>query len=150
MHRVSKEEVKRMNEKMTISQAPREIDNFWIKPKPAVDNPWMPDPIQLRRSFWADPQAVKSLEEVMETLVSAYLVANLNSKGIPLKEFMDSFEKQIIRTCLHLTQGHQRNTASILGLKYTALFEKMRKHCINGRQLKLARRLGRMQPQAEK
>ncbi len=139
-----------MNEKMTVSQAPREIDNFWAKPQADEDNAWMPEPLQLRRSFWADPQAVKSLEEVMESLVSAYLAANLNSKGIPLKEFMDSFEKQIIRTCLHLTQGHQRNAAAILGLKYTALFEKMRKHCINGRQLKLARRLGRTQPQAEK
>lgn len=139
-----------MNEKMTVSQAPQEIDNFWVKPQADEDNAWMAEPLQLRRSFWADPQAVKSLEEVMESLVSAYLAANLNSKGIPLKEFMDSFEKQIIRTCLHLTQGHQRNAAAILGLKYTALFEKMRKHCINGRQLKLARRLGRTQPQAEK
>ena len=47
----------------------------------------------------------------MQSLVSAYLAANLNSRGIPLKEFMDSFEKQILLACLRLTQGHQRNAA---------------------------------------
>jgi DNA-binding NtrC family response regulator len=54
---------------------------------------------------------------------------------------MDELEKRVLRSCLALTQGHQRNAAAILGVKYTALFEKMRKHCINGRQMKLARRL---------
>jgi len=82
----------------------------------------------------------------MESLVSSYLAANLNFKGIPLKEFMDSCEKQILLSCLRLTSGHQRNAAAILGLKSTALFEKMRKHCINGRQLKLAPKLGAGQP----
>ena len=130
-----------MNEKMTVSQSANGIDSSWPQPDPAVDHPWMLDPIQLRRSFWADPQAVKSLEKGMESLGSAYLAANLNSKGIPMKEFMDSFEKQILLSCLRLTQGHQRNAAGILGLKCTALFEKMRKHGINGRQLKLVPKL---------
>jgi DNA-binding NtrC family response regulator len=130
-----------MNAKMTVSQPANGADSPWIQPEPALDRPWVLVKAPARRSIWADPQAVKSMEEVIESLVSAYLAANLNFKGIPLKEFMDSFEKQILLASLRLTQGHQRNAAAILGLKYTALFEKMRKHCINGRQLKLAPKL---------
>jgi DNA-binding NtrC family response regulator len=136
-----------MNAKMTVSQTPDGVDSPWTQPEPALDHPWVLDAPPVRRSIWADPQAVKSMEEVVESLVSAYLAANLNFKGIPLKEFMDSFEKQILLSCLRLTQGHQRNAAAILGLKYTALFEKMRKHCINGRQLKLAPKLTVAEPQ---
>jgi DNA-binding NtrC family response regulator len=90
------------------------------------------------------------METIMETLVSTNLAAHLSMQCIPLKDFMDDFEKRILRACLTLTQGHQRNAAAILGLKYTALFEKMRKHCINGRQMKLVRRLRRLQQPAEK
>ena len=135
-----------MNAKMTVSQTADGVNSPWTQPEPAFDHPWVLDTPPVRRSFWADPQAVRSMEEVMESLVSTYLSANLNFKGIPLKEFMDSFEKQILLSCLRLTQGHQRNAAAILGLKYTALFEKMRKHCINGRQLKLAPKLTVAEP----
>ena len=135
-----------MNAKMTVSQSPDGMGSPWTQTEPALDHPWVMDDRPVRRSIWADPQAVKSMEEVMETLVSAYLSANLNFKGIPLKEFMDSFEKQILLSCLRITNGHQRNAAAILGLKYTALFEKMRKHCINGRQLKLAPKLTVAEP----
>lgn len=137
-----------MNVKMTASQSRTETENPWAEPAPVLDHPWVLDQPQVRGSFWADPQAVKSLNEVMESLVSTYLAANMNFKGIPLKEFMDSCEKQILLSCLRLTQGHQRNAAAILGLKSTALFEKMRKHCINGRQLKLAPRLRAVPPMA--
>ncbi len=135
-----------MEAKMAVSLIGNETGSSWTKPGPALDHPWVLDQLQERGSLWADPQAVKSLNEVMESLVSSYLAANLNFKGIPLKEFMDSCEKQILLSCLRLTSGHQRNAAAILGLKSTALFEKMRKHCINGRQLKLAPKLGAGQP----
>lgn len=95
----------------------------------------------MQGALWADPQTVKSLNQVMELLVSTYLAANMNFGGIPLKEFMDSCERQILLASLQLTQGHQRNSAVLLGLKATSLFEKMRKHCINGRKLKLAPKL---------
>jgi DNA-binding NtrC family response regulator len=130
-----------MEAKMAVNQIGNETESSWTKPEPALDHPWVLDQLQERGSLWADPQAVKSLNEVMESLISSYLAANLNFKGIPLKEFMDSCEKQILLSCLRLTRGHQRNAAAILGLKSTALFEKMRKHCINGRQLKLAPKL---------
>jgi DNA-binding NtrC family response regulator len=88
--------------------------------------------------FASDPDAVKNLEKMKESLVYAYLVTNLNFKNIPLKAFMDSFEKNILRSCLRLTQGNQKNAASVLSLKPTALFEKMRKHGIRSRRGKLA------------
>jgi DNA-binding protein Fis len=135
-----------MEAKMAVSLIGNETGSSWTKPGPALDHPWVLDQLQERGSLWADPQAVKSLNDVMESLVSSYLAANLNFKGIPLKEFMDSCEKQILLASLRLTRGHQRNAAAILGLKSTALFEKMRKHCINGRQLKLAPKLGAVQP----
>lgn len=74
-----------------------------------------------------------SLERIAESLVQAYLAANLHSRGTPLKEFMDSFEKRILLACLRLAQGNQKNVAAVLGIKPTALFEKLRKHGIGGR-----------------
>lgn len=84
------------------------------------------------------PDAIGSLEKAKESLVYAYLAANLNFKNIPLKEFMDDLEKNILLSCLHLTQGSQMNTADMLSLKPTALSEKMRKHGINGKRIKLS------------
>ena len=130
-----------MNEKMTVSQSRMEPDSSWNPPAPVLDHPWVLDPPQVRGSLWADPQAVKSLNEVMETLVSTYLAANMNFKGIPLKEFMDGFEKAILLASLRLTLGNQREASAILGIKPTGMFEKMRKHCINGRQMKLSKKL---------
>ena len=130
-----------MNAKMTVSQARNEIERPWNSTAPVLDHPWVLEQPRPRESSWADPQASSSLSKTTETLISAYLSANMNSGGIPLKEFMDSCEKQILLACLRLTQGHQRNAAAILGLKATALFEKMRKHCINGRRIKLAPKL---------
>jgi DNA-binding NtrC family response regulator len=84
------------------------------------------------------PDAIKSLEKARESLVIAYLGVNLHCKSIPLKEFTDDLEKNILLNCLQLTQGSQRNAADLLGLKPTSLFEKMRKHGINSRQFKLS------------
>jgi DNA-binding NtrC family response regulator len=92
------------------------------------------------------PDALRSLEKTKESLVYAYLAANLHYKNIPLKEFTDDFEKNILLACLRLTHGSQRNAAALLGLKPTALFEKMRKHGINGKRIKLSEKLEAAQP----
>lgn len=136
-----------MNETMTVSQADALTRGPWMRPAPAEAQPWALDEPALKAPYWGDARNGRPLEDALETLVTSYLLANLNSRRTPLKEFMDEFEKRVLSACLNLTQGHQRNAAAILGVKYTALFEKMRKHCINGRQMKLARRL---QPQADK
>ncbi len=75
-----------------------------------------------------DPQTGASLERMEESLAHAYLAANLNMQTIPLRAFLESFEKRVLLSCLRLTQGNQKNVAAVLGLKPTALSEKMRKH----------------------
>jgi DNA-binding NtrC family response regulator len=100
---------------------------------------------QKRKSAYPGADAGKSLEKTTESMVTAYLDVNLNFRHIPLKEFLDDFERNILLTCLRLTQGNQRNAAALLGLKPTALFEKMRKHGISGKQIKLSKKLETMQ-----
>jgi len=138
-----------MNERMTVGQADNMTGSPWTGSVPPGAQPWQLDNQRVRGLLWADAQGERPLEEATETLVSAFLAANLNFKRTPMKEFMDDFERRVLRTCLTLTQGHQRSAATILGLKYTSLFEKMRKHCINGRQLKLTHRLRLEPPPAE-
>ena len=96
---------------------------------------------QIRKSRWSGPEALVSLQKTAELLAMAYLVTNLNFKTIPLKEFMDDCERKILLSSLHLTHGNQRNAAELLGLRPTALFEKMRKHGLNGRKIKLSEKL---------
>jgi len=139
-----------MNGKMTDLQARAGLDESWARPNLIVDYGWILTQPQMRKSLWSDPEAVKSMEYAAESLASTYLAANLNYRNTPLKEFMDSFEKKILLACLRLTQGHQKNAAAILGLKTTALFEKMRKHCINSRQIKLSARLVEERPRMMK
>lgn len=139
-----------MSERMTVGQADTMSAGAWTSPAPASTQPWELEELETGRSSWSAPRDERSMEKIMETLVSSYLAANLSVQCTPLKEFMDDFEKRILRACLTLTQGHQRDAAAILGLKHTALFEKMRKHCINGRQMKLVRRLRGLQQPAEK
>ena len=102
---------------------------------------------QIRKSRWSGPEAIKSLDKTIELLVVAYLVANLNFTNIPLKQFLDDFEKKILLKCLRLTHGNQKNAADLLGLKPTALFEKMRKHGINGRRIKFSEKVEALPPQ---
>lgn len=118
--------------------------------QPTTD--WAPAPDQdperspIRKSRWSGPEAMKSLEKTSEWLVIAYLVATMNDQKIPLKEFMDDFEKNTLLTCLRLTRGNQKNAAAVLGIKPTALFEKMRKHRINGKSVKWSEKLAAAQP----
>lgn len=139
-----------MSERMNVSSADTMSTGAWTSPEPASTRPWELVEPEMQRDSWPSRWNENSMEAIMETLVSSYLAANLSMPHTPLKEFMDDFEKRILRACLTLTQGHQRNAAAILGIKYTALFEKMRKHCINGRQMKLVRRLREPQQAAEK
>jgi DNA-binding NtrC family response regulator len=90
------------------------------------------------RSTWADAGSAESLEKIKESLVLAYLGANQNFKNIPLKAFLDGFEKKILLACLRLTNGSQKSAAAMLSLKPTALFEKMRKHGIRSCRGKLS------------
>jgi DNA-binding NtrC family response regulator len=137
-----------MNTKMINAQAEAGNAEAWSRPSLMVDFDAIAAEQSTRRSLWSDPQAQKSMEDAMEALVASYLAAALNFRNLPLKEFMDAIEKQVLLSGLRLTGGHQKNAAVILGLKPTALFEKMRKHCINTRKIKLSRKLGEAPTQA--
>jgi DNA-binding NtrC family response regulator len=113
-----------------------------------IDYAWMLTQPQFQKSVWNNRHPMKSLEETKESLAFSYLFANLNAKSIPLKEFMDSFEESVLRACLRLTHGNQKNAAALMSLNPTTLFEKMRKLGINGRRLKLSEKLQEAQPQA--
>jgi DNA-binding NtrC family response regulator len=86
---------------------------------------------------WADPGTGQTMEKIQASLVFAYLSSNLNMKFIPLKAFMDDFEKKVLLSCLRLTPGTQKNAAALLTLKPTALFEKMRNHGIRSQRGRL-------------
>jgi len=86
------------------------------------------------RSYTQEPQPGMSLESIEESLTQAYLAANLRSRHIPLKAFMDDLEKRILVSCLRLAQGNQKNVAAVLSVKPTSLFEKLRRHGIRPRQ----------------
>lgn len=123
----------------TNSLAGARSDAFWnkmdslIDPSRGVELPWNPQ--------GGVAQEAQSLESISESLVSAYLAACMAPRSIPLKEFMDGFEKAILLAGLRLTLGNQKDASALLGIKPTAMFEKMRKHCINGRRMKLSEKL---------
>ncbi len=91
---------------------------------------------------WAGPEANQALEKIKATLVLAFMNSNLNAKSIPLKSFLDDIERKILLACLRLTLGNQKNSAALMGLKPTALFEKMRKHGIRSQRGRLPGRRG--------
>jgi DNA-binding NtrC family response regulator len=103
--------------------------NDFAEPGPLGQRPY-----QERSRTLNTPRPDAALETIAESLVQAYLAANLHLRGTPLKEFMDGFEKRILLACLRLAQGNQKNVAAVLGIKPTALFEKLRKHGIGGRR----------------
>ena len=80
---------------------------------------------------------VQALEKMKESLIFAFLAANLDIRNLPLKAFLDNFEKNILLACLRLTHGNQRHAAAMLSLKPTALFEKMRKYGIRSQRGRL-------------
>ncbi len=137
-----------MDTKTNDMQMETAFEAFFSKPDLVTDYTWGLTPPPGRKSLWSDPEAVRSLEKTQESLVFAYLGANMSFKNIPLKEFLDGFEKKILLACLRMTRGHQKEAAALLGVKPTALFEKMRKHGINGRRKKLSAKLEVLQPQA--
>jgi DNA-binding NtrC family response regulator len=86
---------------------------------------------------WSDPDALKLLEDIMDTIAFTYLTFSMNSKPVPLKRFLDGFEKKFLLACLRRTAGNQKEAAAVMGIKPTALIEKMHKYGIRGRRAKL-------------
>lgn len=62
-----------------------------------------------------------------ELLAKTYIIINCSHSPIPLKQLMNNIEKSIIHSALHVSRGSQKKAAQILGVKQTALCEKMKK-----------------------
>lgn len=115
---------------VAIAEAFVPDENTWPRTQPPQD--WVPD--KSRR-------AAPALDSRADELLSAYLDSLLNSRGIPLKDFMWDLERKILLASLKMTHGHQKNSAAILGIKPTTMFQKMLKFAINPRRMKLTERL---------
>jgi DNA-binding NtrC family response regulator len=62
-----------------------------------------------------------------EELIKNFIIINFLKSNVALKDFMNDLEKNLIHCALLISMGHQRKTASLLGVKPTALNEKIKK-----------------------
>lgn len=65
--------------------------------------------------------------KAQEMLTKTYIIMNHSHQGMPLKQLLNTLEKMIINSALDVTNGSQKKAALILGVKQTALCEKMKK-----------------------
>ena len=126
-----------MNQKMRLISGGQGPEGLALAS--GLEIPYAKVPAQPRagNSAASDPEAAQALEKIKASLVFVYLNSNLTMKSVPLKAFLDGFEKKILLACLRLTQGNQKNAAALLRIKPTALFEKMRKHGIRSQRGRL-------------
>ena len=68
----------------------------------------------------------------LQTLLSEACLTD----GIPLKDIMNELERKILIKALALAKGNQKEAAASLGMKYTTLNEKLKRHKIDTRRLK--------------
>jgi len=64
-------------------------------------------------------------------LIRHYLAISLQSREVPLKEFLNRLEKQLIESALFVSFGNQRRASSVLGVKPTCLNEKIKRFGIH-------------------
>ena len=82
------------------------------------------------RSRMDEKQSQKNPNELRENLVNNVRFKDLIDMSIPLREFVNEFEKQMIEHVLSFTHGSEKRAAYLLGIKPTTLCEKMKKHKI--------------------
>jgi len=82
----------------------------------------------------SDEQSI-SREEVWETLLNEALDRLCAEEDLPLKEFIDELEKELILRTLFRANGNRKQAAEFLGIKYTTLHEKLKKHNIRFRNI---------------
>ena len=69
-------------------------------------------------------------QESFKTFIKQFLLLNFVDANISLKSMVSDFEAELIRAALRLTNGHQVDAATYLGVKPTTLCEKIKKHGI--------------------
>ena len=77
-----------------------------------------------------DEHAQRFSNELRGNLVNNIRFKDLINRSIPLREFVNEFEKQVIEQVLVFTHGSEKRAAYLLGIKPTTLCEKMKKHKI--------------------
>lgn len=70
---------------------------------------------------------VNHFNRAREMLTKTYIIMNHSHRGVPLKKLLNTLEKMIIDSALDVTRGSQKQAALMLGVKQTALCEKMKK-----------------------
>ncbi len=63
----------------------------------------------------------KNFEAAREILIKTYIYMNINGHTIPMKEFINTFEKSLIDVALLVAKSNQKQAALILGVKQTVL-----------------------------
>ena len=92
----------------------------------------MPDTI-LNREF-----ITSNFDRARDILTKTYIILNFNNQPVPLKQFLNTIEKSVIHSALLVTGGSQKQAAEILGVKQTALCEKIKRLNIKSSKQKLA------------
>jgi Bacterial regulatory protein, Fis family len=99
----------------------------WVE-RPGAGPPSLPGPAGIRpevgdgRLRPADPAL-----DVSPAFIS-FIETMCGGDRICLKRLLDTLERLIIIRALHRSRGNQRTAAANLGLKYTTLNEKVKKH----------------------
>jgi DNA-binding NtrC family response regulator len=88
-----------------------------LPPRPRA--PWRP---QL-----AGAVPLRSLQLVQQSLATLFLTGRLTGSRQDLKDFLGKLEADIICGALGLTMGSQKEAAYLMGIKPTALHEKMKR-----------------------
>ena len=73
----------------------------------------------------------KDVDNPRDTLIRSYILNNCTKKNVPLKNFIDEIEKDMISKALKVARGNQRVASFILGIKPTTLNEKIKKFNLN-------------------
>ncbi len=72
-------------------------------------------------------QIKQNLKTSKEVLIKNYIIMNFLDSNVALKDFMSDLERNLIEYALLISMGNQKKTASLLGVKPTALCEKIKK-----------------------
>ncbi len=70
-------------------------------------------------------------------MIKNYLFLNTIHERLPVKQFMNSLEKDLIDEVLSMTRGNQKDAALILDIKESTLCEKIKKYKIQKHQTNL-------------
>jgi DNA-binding NtrC family response regulator len=83
------------------------------------------------KKFSTNDDNSSSGENMWETLLNAVFDRFCSTESLSLKEFMDDLERRLIVRMLFRANGNRREAAKLLGIKYTTLHEKLKKHNIH-------------------